>query len=153
VTVGDEPISSTFERRERREVGLHVAAPQPALTYACPDAEFGALVARLVADVAEGTGLDVVLAWLGMEPYLVVDGERRASAWMATRDRREAAAYVMDVFQDVIVETLGGAALPACAGHPHPASLRVTAEGVGWHCPATGAVLRTYAIEPSPVAH
>jgi hypothetical protein len=111
------------------------AAPIP-LTYACPDADLGAVVARLVADVAAGR--DVLLAWRGSEAYLVVEGVRRASAW-AAGDRRDAAAYIGRVFRDVLDATL-----PACPGHDHPGALRTVPDGVGWHCPATGTLLRSY---------
>jgi hypothetical protein len=127
------------------------AATAP-LTYACPDAVLGAAVARLVADVAEGSGRDVALAWQGTEAYLALDGERVASAW-SCGGRREAAAYLAGVFQGVLAERLGGAPLPACPGHPHAAAVRTTPGGVGWHCPATGAVLRAYRVEAPPVAH
>lgn len=106
------------------------------LSYTCADAGLGAAVARVVADLVPGQ--DVVLAWQGTEAYLVVGGERRASAW-ASGDRREAAAYIGTVFRDVL-----SPAHPPCPEHAHPAALRATPDGVGWHCPEGGAAFRAY---------
>ena len=47
----------------------------------------------------------------------------------------DAALQIANVFQDAVVESAGGRAIPECPGHVHPASLRRTEAGLAWRCP------------------
>lgn len=49
--------------------------------------------------------------------------------------------------QDDASHYLWGRAIPECPGHPHPAVVRETADGIAWVCPKGGRVVRAYVVD------
>jgi hypothetical protein len=97
------------------------------------------LVERLVRDLDPAARVEWTVEPRTITAALVIDGARLCAAGVPDDKPVVAAAMqIVDLFQDAVIERLGGRAVPACpvAGHPHPAALRPDGDGAAWRCPA-----------------
>lgn len=107
-----------------------------------------AVVQQIVTDLLPGADIE----WRGDEVVVRVGGELVVGVSAGNASDREAISLIADFVQDGAIEHFWRP-VPECAGHPHPAVLRQTAEGFAWVCPVNGRVFRTYAVDDGPVAH